>query len=416
MNITKNLSLQVVVLIVLLNSIIAFAQEDWVAPVARRSLPSVVTVLSFDGAGKQFGLGSGFIVREDGLVVTNYHVIQSASSVEIRGKDIGSFRVKGVVAVDRGMDFAVLKIAAKDLPAIPLGNSNLVELGEGVVAIGNPKGLTGTVSAGLISQIRDDDDFAILQISAPIYPGNSGGPLINKRGDVIGVVTARVDDGPTLGLALPINYVRKALQNDTPTKNAIGGVARPEERISQEEMRERITKLIRDNFTRYEDPAGLFSLVVPKHWLVERDQYWSDDRSVLYYTTVIAPEDARLAQARGYVSEGLRIKFQLPRKGSVWTKQGIEQWKNSVAQDFLKANPGFALTDSGTTEFGGMAAKVYHFVGKDRRLQEPEMSVMFAMAIPEALITVEVIEPTSKLDLLDVLQIISATTFKFGSL
>jgi S1-C subfamily serine protease len=81
MNIAKNLSLQVIVLIVLLNSIFAFAQEEWVAPVARRSEPSVVTVLSSDSAGKEFGLGSGFIIREDGLIVTNYHVIQNASAV-----------------------------------------------------------------------------------------------------------------------------------------------------------------------------------------------------------------------------------------------------------------------------------------------------------------------------------------------
>ncbi len=413
MNIAKNLSLQAVVAIVLLDSIFAFAQEEWVAPIARRSLPSVVTVLSFDGAGKQFGLGSGFIVREDGLIVTNYHVIQNASAVEVRGEAIGNFRVKGVVAVDRGMDFAVLKITAEDLPVIPLGNSSLVKLGEGVMAIGNPKGLTGTVSAGLISQIREEDDFAILQTSAPIYPGNSGGPLINKRGEVIGVVSARVGDGPTLGLALPINYVRRALQNNTSIKYTIGEIARLEEKVSQQELRERILTLIRENFTRYEDPAGLFSLVVPKNWVAQRDQYWSDDRTTLYYTTVIAPENARLAQLRGYVSEGLRIQFQLPRKGSVWTNRGMEQWKNSVAQDLLKANPGFALTESGTMEFGGMAAKVYHFVGQDRRLPEPEKTVMFVIASPEALITVEVIAPTSKLKLLDAIQIISATTFEW---
>src|SRR5262249_37695584 len=151
--------------------------------------------------------------------------------------------------------------------------------------------------------------------------------------------------------------------------------------------------LIRENFVRYKDPVGLFGLVVPKNWLAQRDQYWSDDRSTLYYTTVIAPADARLAHLRGYVSEGLRIQFQLPRQGSVYTNQGIEQWKNSVAQNLVKANPGFALTDSGTVEFGGMAAKVYHFVGQDRRLPEPEKTVMFVIGIPEALITVEVIAP-----------------------
>jgi S1-C subfamily serine protease len=413
MKITKNLSLQVVVLVVLLNSIFAFAQEEWVAPVARRSEPSVVTVLSFDGAGRQFGLGSGFIVREDGLIVTNYHVIQNASAVEVRSKAIGSFRVKGVVAADRGMDFAVLKITAEDLPVIPMGDSKLVRLGEGVVAIGNPKGLTGTVSAGLISQIREEGDLSILQTSAPIYSGNSGGPLINRRGEVIGVVTARVGDGPTLGLALPINYVRRALQYNTSIKYTIGEVARAEAIISEEEQIKRIDTMIRENFARYKDPDGLFSLVVPKNWRAQRDQYWSNDRSTLYYTTVIAPPDARLAQLRGYVSEGLRIQFRLPRQGSAYTSQGIAQWINSVAQDLVKANPGFALTDSGNVKFGGIAARVYHFVGQDRRLPEPEKTVMYVIGFPEALLTVEVIAPTSKLKLLDAMQIISATTFEW---
>jgi S1-C subfamily serine protease len=93
----------------------ALAQDDWIQPVANRSLPSVVTVLSFDGDGKQFGMGSGFIVGKDGLVVTCYHVIQNASAVEVRNREIGSYRVKGVVAVDRDMDFAVLKITAIDI-------------------------------------------------------------------------------------------------------------------------------------------------------------------------------------------------------------------------------------------------------------------------------------------------------------
>jgi S1-C subfamily serine protease len=119
MNIAKNFRLLVAVLMILHNSIFAVAQEEWVAPIARRSLPSVVTVISFDGDGKEFGLGSGFIVREDGLVVTCYHVIQNASAVEVRNKEIGSFRVKGVVAMDRKTDFAALKIAAEDLPVVP---------------------------------------------------------------------------------------------------------------------------------------------------------------------------------------------------------------------------------------------------------------------------------------------------------
>jgi S1-C subfamily serine protease len=393
----------------------ALAQGDWVQTVANRSLPSVVTVLSFDGDGKQFGIGSGFIVREDGLVITCYHVIQNASAVEVSNKEIGSFRVKGVVAMDRKMDFAVLKIAAEDLPVVPMGDSNLVKLGEGVVAIGNPKGLTGTISAGLISQIREADDFTLLQTSAPIYPGNSGGPLLNKRGEVIGVVAARVDDGPTLGLALPINYARRALQDKASVKYTIGEMARLEERISKEEEEQKLARVIRENFAPYEDPAGFFSLAVPKKWRAQRDEYWTDDRSTFVRTTVIAPEDAHLAQVRGYVSEGLRITFRSPPRGKAWTRQGIEQWRNGLAQDMVKHNPGFALTDSGTMKFGGTMTQFYTFVGQDRRLPEPEKTVMFVMANSEALVTVEVIAPTSKLDMLDAMQIISAATFEWSS-
>jgi S1-C subfamily serine protease len=415
MSIAKNFRLRVVGLVVLLSSISAFAQEDWVAPIARRSLPSVVTVLSFDGEGEQLGIGSGFIVREDGLVVTCYHVIQNASAVEVRNKEIGGYRVKGVVAVDRETDFAVLKIAAEDLPVVPLGDSGRVKLGEGVVAIGNPKGLAGTISAGLISQIREEDDFTILQTSAPVYPGNSGGPLLNKRGEVIGIVAARVDDGPTLGLVVPINYARKALQNNASVKYTIGELARIEERISKKESEERLDKAIHENFALYKDPDGFFSLAVPKQWLVQRDQYWSDDRSTFCYETVIAPEDATLAKVRGYVSEGVRILFQLPPKGRVWTRQGIEEWRNGVAQGALKANPTFALTDSGTMKFGGAEAQFHIFVGQDRRLPEPEKGVMFVMASSRALVTVEVIEPTSKLDILELMRVISADTFEWST-
>ena len=192
-----------------------------------------------------------------------------------------------------------------------------------------------------------------MQTSAPIYPGNSGGPLINKRGEVIGIVAARVADSPTLGLAVPINYARRALQNNISVKYTIGEMARHEERMSREEEEQKLARVIRENFAPYEDPDGLFSLVVPKNWHTQRDQYWSDDRSTFCRETVIAPEDARLVQVGGYVSEGLRITFRSPPRGKVWTRQGIEQWKNSLAQNMLKSNPGFALTDSGTMKFGG---------------------------------------------------------------
>jgi hypothetical protein len=130
---------------------------------------------------------------------------------------------------------------------------------------------------------------------------------------------------------------------------------------------------------------------------------------------VIAPEDAALAQVRGYVSEGLRITFQSPTRGRVWTRQAIEEWGDSAAKNLLEGNPGFALTDSGTMKFGGTLAQFYTFVGQDRRLPEPEKTVMFVAASSEALVTVEVIAPTSKLDMLGTMQIISAASFEWSS-
>jgi Trypsin-like peptidase domain len=405
---------QFIVLFILLCPFAAFAQEDWVAPVVKRTLPAVVTVLAYNQNGEQLGLGSGFVVRDDGLIVTNYHVIQGASSVKVGSKDIGAFSVKGVVVAHRQMDYAVLKINAEDLPVLPVGDADRVKLGEGVVAIGNPKGLTGTISAGLISQVRDEGDFTMLQTSAPIYPGNSGGPLINKRGEAVGIITARYGDNATLGLALPINYVVKALQNGTAIKYSLTALARVEAEVAEKESAEKIREMLRKNFMCYDDPAKLFHLDIPKQWRVQRDQQWSDDKETLYYTTVISAPDAEKAELHGYLSEGLRIEMQFPRKGRVYTKEGMEQWLRNLSPKLIKNNPGFALTDSGVVEFGNQRAMAFHFVGQDRRLREPEKTILYAIARPEALIRIEVVAPTSKLDVQKMVQLIASSSFKLA--
>ncbi|HEY6399952.1 MAG TPA: hypothetical protein VI479_00995, partial [Blastocatellia bacterium] len=198
-------------------------------------------------------------------------------------------------------------------------------------------------------------------------------------------------------------------------KYTMGQMTRMEERLSEEEKEENLARVIRENFVLYKDPDGLFSLAIPKNWHVQRDEYWSDDRSTFLRETVIAPEEAKLAQVGGYVSEGLRIAFRFPPRGRVWTREVIKQWENSVAKNLLEDNPGFALTDSGSMKFGGTMTQFYTFVGQDRRLPEPEKTVMFVAARSEALITIEVVAPTSKLDMLDAMKIISAATFEWSS-
>jgi serine protease Do len=136
------------------------------------------------------GVGSGFIVSADGIILTNAHVVRDASEVTVKLTDRREFRAK-VLGSDPKTDVAVLKIDAKNLPVVPLGRSNDVKVGEWVLAIGSPFGLENTVTAGVVSakgrSLPDDSNVPFIQTDVAINPGNSGGPLFNTRGEVIGI-------------------------------------------------------------------------------------------------------------------------------------------------------------------------------------------------------------------------------------
>jgi len=172
------------------------------------------------------GAGSGFILSPDGLVVTNNHVIEGAKEITVTLKDKQEYQAK-VVGRDPKTDIALLKIdAKKELPAVALGNSDQLRVGEWVVAIGNPFGLSNTVTAGIVSAkgrvigAGPYDDF--IQTDASINPGNSGGPLFNMQGEVVGINTAIVPNGQGIGFAVPVNQA-KAL---VPQLEAKGEVTR----------------------------------------------------------------------------------------------------------------------------------------------------------------------------------------------
>jgi serine protease Do len=164
---------------------------------------------------KQKNLGSGFIISEDGYLITNNHVVAGADEIKVKLSDGREFRgeVKGR---DEKLDLALLKIEAKgNLPVAPLGDSDKTEVGEWVMAIGNPFGLAQTVTAGIVSaQGRvigsgPYDDF--IQTDASINPGNSGGPLFNTNGEVIGINTAIVAGGQGIGFAIPVNMAKSII-------------------------------------------------------------------------------------------------------------------------------------------------------------------------------------------------------------
>lgn len=173
------------------------------------------------------GLGSGFIISPDGYVVTNNHVVDKAQDIEVVLEDESKYKAK-VVGKDPKTDIALLKIEAKrELPYLTFGDSDSLEIGDWVLAIGNPFGLGHTVTAGIVSAkarylgLGAYDDF--IQTDAPINPGNSGGPLFNLNGDVVGVNTAIVAQGQGIGFAIPSNLAKNVVEQLKKTGRVVRG-------------------------------------------------------------------------------------------------------------------------------------------------------------------------------------------------
>jgi serine protease Do len=181
------------------------------AEITARCTPAIVTVRTEDG------LGTGFVVRKDGWIATNFHVVRGATEVNVVFPDHREFKVVEIMNANRLHDLVILRIDARNLPVLSLGDSDKVRPGDSVLAIGHPLGLEDTVSNGLISAVREvHAGLQVLQISAPIAPGSSGGPLFNDRGEVIGVATAVSTSGQNLNFGLPSKYVTDLVNHPHP--------------------------------------------------------------------------------------------------------------------------------------------------------------------------------------------------------
>jgi serine protease Do len=231
------------------------------APIVHAADPSVVTIdtVSEEVEVSPFthrywpresrGLGTGFVIDKGGVILTNNHVVENANAIQVMLSDERVFPGK-VVATDPRTDVAVVRIDAKDLKPLPLGDSDALDVGDWVVAIGNPYGLSHTVSAGIISakgRTRKDvtlDDpsgyYDFLQTDASINPGNSGGPLLNLHGQVVGINTAiRGGGAQGIGFAIPINMVKQLLpmllRDGHVTRSGLGVRIIDVHRLSQED-------------------------------------------------------------------------------------------------------------------------------------------------------------------------------------
>ena len=188
--------------------------------IAEKALATTVYLEMKDKNGKTLGIGSGFFVKPN-LIATNYHVIEGAAkgTAKLVGK-YTTYNIEGVTATDKINDLALLKVTAFGIKSLSLGNSDKVRIGATVYVAGNPKGLEGTFSDGIISSRRDKLTKERLQMTAPISPGSSGGPVLNRKGEVIGISFAvhRALDAQNLNFAIPSKYLKKLLAQLKPTK------------------------------------------------------------------------------------------------------------------------------------------------------------------------------------------------------
>jgi serine protease Do len=220
---------------------VSAARRTPVVVVAHNTLPAVVNIQTeatiqrrevdpfydpfgfFGGRERSYtsqSLGSGFVWSNDGIIVTNNHVVEGASRITVNFQD-GSQIAAKLIGVDPDSDLAVLRVDKKALPVAPIGTSADLMIGETVVAVGNPFGLSGTVTTGVVSalgrsvpskeQNRTFTDF--IQTDASINPGNSGGPLLNIEGRVIGINTAIYVNAQGIGFAIPVDRARKVIQD-----------------------------------------------------------------------------------------------------------------------------------------------------------------------------------------------------------
>lgn len=186
---------------------------------------SVVVINTYGKQGKPLNQGSGVIVREDGAIATNYHIISNAKDIKVKLRD-KLLKVEGLIHTDRENDLVILKVKGKNLPTVKIGDIEKATIGENVYLISSPEGHENKISEGVLRMVKEiAPDMKILQITAPVLPGSSGGPVFNKNGEVIGIATFIIENKQELNFAIPVNLIKEKISSKkiTPLKGAVTG-------------------------------------------------------------------------------------------------------------------------------------------------------------------------------------------------
>jgi len=192
-------------------------EADAFEKLATKVKPSIALIESVDRIGQDGGRGTGFVVRKDGVIATNFHVIGEHRDFRVRFANGKSYEPQTILAVDRERDLALVKIDAEDLPVLALGDSDELKLGQGILSLGNPLGYAYSVSRGVVAALRElepGDGKPMVQVAIPIEPGSSGSPALDLKGNVIAVLA--IKSGGAMGFGVPVNALKQLLANPNP--------------------------------------------------------------------------------------------------------------------------------------------------------------------------------------------------------
>ncbi len=226
--------------------------QDFLPELVKRIKPSAVAIETFDSKDNTVSRGSGFFIAPD-RIITNRHVIERSTRAEIHLLDGKKFPVRGVLAVDGEGDLALLQVDVPKALAIPLPIVRAVpQEGESIVVIGNPYGLEGSVSNGIVSAVREISGYGkIIQITASISPGSSGSPVVNMAGQVIGIATLQAAEGQNLNFAVPAERISQLRINDLQTFSSLSAIDQKNKRSSAERLYSQgLAQLSRDDYAR----------------------------------------------------------------------------------------------------------------------------------------------------------------------
>ncbi|HOZ30170.1 MAG TPA: trypsin-like peptidase domain-containing protein [Bacteroidales bacterium] len=197
-----------VLLICLISCASSCYAQDKLPNLIKKIQPSIVSIITYDKNGDPLSSGSGFFINSDGNIITNCHVMEDAWSADIKTFEGKTYKVDKVLAHNYNSDIVMLSLKMPDNNKYIKITTNIPDIGSSVFVIGNPRGLEQTVSDGIVSAVRVDPDYGrVVQITAPISPGSSGSPVMNMKGEVIGVATYQFINGQNLNFAIPCQVI-----------------------------------------------------------------------------------------------------------------------------------------------------------------------------------------------------------------